>query len=319
MANILDEALTGKYKTMPLVYKNPVPKPVNTELPTQTKLTQKKKIMLTFTGMAIASIATILLSKNVDIKKYGELAKELLEKSKTVLNDSVDIKEHSKILFDEATGVVKTVLNKLKSVTDANSLPQEVIDKNIFSFVDDSLGMLSAKLKKVDGEYKIQYILQKTDDKTQRLISCDGNGIVSNVLNGIKIGNKKTVTFSDAYIYEKGKIHIMAEDLILHIGDRIKGFSEKFYYFNGELSEFVDDVYFDTTTKKPSYLHHLKFKNNQLVEGRLGKLLIDETNENTEQILYFKNGKLSSFNFTNNEIPYWSNELIDDMILFWND
>ena len=134
MTNILDEALAGKYRTIPKTNSYFLKEKSQEEVIVEKPRNRKKELALAFTGLAIASIAAVSMSRSDALNQYVEFVGTLINKSKNIIDDSVKIKEESVSIFDEATNTVKMVLKKLQSqIDDGSFIPTDDALKR-FSF-----------------------------------------------------------------------------------------------------------------------------------------------------------------------------------------
>lgn len=311
MTNILDEALAGKYRTIPKTNSYFLKEKSQEEVIVEKPRNRKKELALAFTGLAIASIAAVSMSRSDALNQYVEFVGTLINKSKNIIDDSVKIKEESVSIFDEATNTVKMVLKKLQSqIDDGSFIPTDDALKR-FSFSDEAQTLFSAKIRKKDNLYQVSSIRQKTKDNATTSILCDENGVVSAIERTFLADTNSGSTISKLYLYSKNKLSIFMENFSFIKNKELDFAADKVLYFENDLVGYVDDIVCNYNKKTADFCHLFKFRDKQLNKIRTGTRLPEGFAEYLNKEFVLENNQLKSALPLDTKLPDWYYEFVD--------
>lgn len=311
MTNILDEALAGKYRTIPKTNPYFLKEKPKDEVIIKKPRNRKRELALAFTGLAIASLAAVSMSRKDALNRYVEFIGTLINKSKNIIDDSVKIKEESVSLFDDATNTVKMVLKKLQSqIDDGSFVPTDEALKR-FSFSDEAQTLFSVKIRKKDNLYQVSSIRQKNKDNATTSILCDENGVVSAIEKTLLSDTNIDSKISKLYLYSKNKLSIFMENFSFVKNKELGFAADKVLYFEDDLVGYADDIVGNYNKKTADFCHLFKFCDNQLNKIRTGTRLPDVFAEHSNKEFVLENNKLKSALPLDTKLPDWYYEFVD--------
>ena len=311
MTNILDEALAGKYRTIPKANHYFIKEKPQDKVIVEKPRNRKRELALAFTGLAIASVAAISMSRSGALNQYVEFVGTLINKSKNVINDSIKIKEKSVSLFDDATNTVKMVLKKLQSkIDDGSFIPTDEALKR-YSFMDEKQNLFQVKVIRKDNLFQVSNIRQKSSDNSTMSILCDKDGVVSAIERTFFDDTKNGSKMTELYLYSKNKLSIFMENFSFFKNKEVGFTADKVLYFEDDLVGYVDDIVCNLDKKTADYSHLFKFSNNQLNKIRTGTRVPDGFEEYFNKEFVLENNKLKRTMPLTLELPDWYYDFVD--------
>lgn len=323
MTNLLNTALNQDYRNVPVV-KSVMPK---THIIPKTDVKKEflkkdnknqKKLLLTFAGLAVLSVAAIIRSDVKEAKKLTQEGIELAEKSKILMEGVDKIKHNSRLVFKNATDIVNETIEalKLKTKVEELSIPENVQTK--IKVLEREGNIYFANFTKKADDILIDSIEIQKRDNLLDMIFCDKNNAVNTVFSDMKQYENLFGAIPIIHLYKNSKLKLVALNVIKE--EKNLKIPRLYNFNNDECVNIAENCYTDLKGTISQGGTLFSYENGIISECLKGFV---KNKENSKEIadyrFVYENGILKNFeNEFKNKFDCFSDDVNYSIMAIWD-